>query len=236
MSFVLNLAGIPIEVHHQYEHIATLCEAYRTEEQPAFAVAVTGEQISAEMALNGGRFPCGLCESTCIHREIVKGLVKHGVILMHSAVIAVDGIAYAFMAKSGVGKSTHMRLWQQTFGDRAVVVNGDKPLFSFQGGVLMAHGSPWQGKEGLGANISMPVGGIALLERAEVNAIRPASSAEVVGRIFHQVLVPDNAVDVSAFMGLLDRIVKTVPFYTLKCNMEREAALVAWEGMAQVRK
>ncbi len=231
MNFCIKLGGVSVEICHRYEYIKRLCRDYITEQAPAFSAMVTDDQIEAEMRLTDNRFSNEICESTCLHREIVKGLVKYGVILMHSAVIAVDGIAYVFMAKSGVGKSTHIRLWQKLFGERAVIVNGDKPMFSFAGDTLMVHGSPWKGKEGLGSVMTVPVGGICLLERGEKNRIAPAKEAEVVDKIFHQVLLPTNTEELMLFMELMNRILKAVPFYRLQCNMETEAALVAYEGM-----
>ena len=49
--------------------------------------------------------------------------VIYDTILFHGSVIAVDGEGYLFTAKSGTGKSTHARLWRETFGDRAVRVS-----------------------------------------------------------------------------------------------------------------
>ncbi len=231
MHFNMELGGVSIEVRHRYNFIRSLCQDYLTEKPAAFSVCAEDGAIRRERELTDGRFPEAVCESTCLHRKIVQELVKHGLLLIHSAVIAVDGVGYAFLAKSGVGKSTHIRLWQQAFGSRAVVVNGDKPMYSFQNGVLMAHGSPWRGKEGLGSPISVPVGGICLLERGETNAIAPASQAQVVDKLFHQVLLPGDPEELTEFMDIVNRIVLEVPFYTLKCNMEQHAALVAYEGM-----
>lgn len=232
MKFIIELADVPIEIQHSYGYIRKLCEDYLvTDIQPTFSVSVSEQDIECEMRMTEYRFSRAICESTCIHRAVTERLVRYGVILIHSAVIAVDGIAYAFLAKSGVGKSTHIRLWRECFGERAVVVNGDKPMFSFANGVLTAHGSPWRGKEGLGANISMPVGAICLLERGAVNRIERAAHSDITAKIFHQVLLPKTAPELDEFMKLLNRIVSSVPFYKLECNMERDAALVAYRGM-----
>ncbi len=152
---------------------------------------------------------------------------------VHSAAIAVDGKAYLFLAKSGVGKSTHIRLWQKAFGARAEVVNGDKPMLSLQGDTLTVHGSPWRGKEGLGAPISRPVSGICFLERGEENRIFPATKKEAVERVFHAVLLPKEPAGVASVMQMLDRILQTVPLYRLQCNMEPDAAFVSFEGMKE---
>ncbi len=230
MEFCIEIGGIAVKLNHRYDYVRRVCEEYVTDKVPAFSVSVTDAQIEGEQRLMG-RYPKAVCEGTCLHREVVKGLVSRGLILIHAAVVAVDGEAYVFMAKSGVGKSTHVRLWCRQFGERAMVVNGDKPMFSFVGDTLWVHGTPWKGKEGWGRKLSLPVKAFCFLERGMTNEIVPASESEVVGRIFHQVLLPQGARDMGVFMNLLERAVKTVPFYLLRCNMEQEAALVAYQGM-----
>ena len=233
MQFIVELCSVPIEVHHHYPQIRNLCTDYLAvpDTLPAFSVSVTDTELEAEMAITEGCFSRGACESTCLHRAIVQRMVSYGVILIHAAVVAVDGVAYAFLAKSGVGKSTHIQLWQKAFGERAVIINGDKPFFSFEGDRLMVHGSPWRGKEGLGANLSAPIGGICFLERGTANVITSATPAEVVGRLFHQVLIPHDREEQTAFMATLDRILREIPLYRLACNMDLEAARVAYAGM-----
>ncbi len=231
MEFCVDLAGIPVRVEHKYNHIRMLCEDYLTDRKPMISVSATDEEIEAERTLTNGEFPLSICEGTCIHRAATRALVKYGVMLIHSAVVTVDGEAYVFMAKSGVGKSTHIRLWQKVYGERAVVLNGDKPYFTFEEGVLTAHGTPWRGKEALGENMKAPVRGICILRRGEKNEIFPASSHDAVGQIFHQVLLPQNGEDLASFMSMMDRIIKTVPIYNLYCNMDDEAARVSYNGM-----
>ncbi len=231
MEFCVDLAGIHVRVEHKYNYIRMLCEDYLTDCEPMISVSATDEEIEAEQALTNGEFSLSICEGTCIHRAATRALVKYGVMLIHSAVITVDGEAYVFMAKSGVGKSTHIRLWQKVYGDRAVVLNGDKPYFTFEEGVLTAHGTPWRGKEFLGQNMKAPVRGICILRRGEKNEIFPASSHDAVGQIFHQVLLPQSGEDLASFMSMMDRIIKTVPIYNLYCNMDDEAARVSYNGM-----
>ncbi len=231
MKFCIKIGGVTVGVTHRYPYIKLLCQDYMSDASPLVSVSVTDAQIDDEMTLTENRFPREVCEATCLHREVVKALVPHGMMLIHSAVIAVDGEAYVFLAKSGVGKSTHVRLWRDMFGDRATVVNGDKPMFSFCADTLYAHGTPWRGKEGWGENISLPVRAFCFLERGEVNEITPAGSGDIISKIFHQVLLPTDAPNMKLFMNMIDRIMRDVPFYKLRCNMEQEAARVAYAGM-----
>lgn len=233
MEFKIKICNIVINIRHSYDFIRKLCVDYMAskEARADFSVSTTKADIDEEKKMCAAIYPDGVYEATCLHREIVRGFVKYGVILMHSAVVAVDGKAYVFMAKSGVGKSTHIKLWREVFGEKAVVVNGDKPFFSFENGVFTAHGSPWRGKEGLGVPISVPVCGICFLSRGEVNTISAASQSETVDKLLQQVLLPKEREALAAFMEILNRVLESVPFYNLQCNMDKQAAIVAYDGM-----
>ncbi len=237
-SFVMQIAGVPISVHHKYDYIKNLCKNYMVDLPADFEVFATDEQIQAEMIqaeeyLKGEPFSPASCESVCLHREITKKLLRYGIILIHSAAIEVDGEAYVFLAKSGVGKSTHIRLWREALGGKVGIVNGDKPMFSFVGDRLYVHGAPWRGKEGWGRNISVPVKALCLLGRGEENEIHRASDGEVVSKLFHQVLLPREEGELRDFMNLVNRIIKEVPIYSLKCNISTDAALLAYNKMSK---
>ena len=80
--------------------------------------------------------------------------------LLHCAVIEYNGEGYAFAAKSGTGKSTHTRLWRELFGERAIMVNDDKPFLQITSSGVFAYGSPWSGKHGLATNVRVPLEGV----------------------------------------------------------------------------
>lgn len=92
--------------------------------------------------------------------------------------VALDGQAYLFTAPSGTGKSTHTRLWREVFGERAVMVNDDKPLIQVREDAIYVCGTPWNGKHNLDSNQKVPIKGICLLERGTVNHIETISAAD----------------------------------------------------------
>ncbi len=233
MEFNIKIHDIVIKIEHNYNAVRRLCADYTVDSSQIadFTVSVSPDAISREKLVGDNACTDAICEATCIHREITKRLVKYGIILIHSAAVSVDGVGYVFLAKSGVGKSTHINLWCEQFGDRATVINGDKPYFSFVDGEFTVHGSPFRGKEGWGAPISVPVGGICFLERGEDNLIVQASADDIIGRLFHQVLIPQQSDELAVFMNVLNRAVDSVPFFKMQCNTHAEAALVAFEGM-----
>lgn len=228
--FVIELAGIRICIDNRYEFVQRQCRSYLCEGEDAdFGVSVTEEEIREEQ--KNGDFSEGYCESICTYRHICEKLADYGVFLMHSSILEVDGNAYAFTAKSGVGKSTHTRLWLKNV-PHARVLNGDKPLIRLeQDGSLTAFGTPWNGKENWGENISAKLAAVCFLERGEVNSIRPAKENEIVTRLMHQLYLRGARASVTQQLQMMDALIRAVPFYVLACNISDEAALLAWNTM-----
>ena len=230
MKFCIKLAGVVVEIRCRYSYIWQMCEGYRVEEAPAFAVCASADEIETERASMPAA-SLGYCESLCIYRAICCRMPQYGAFLMHAAVVAVDGEAYIFAAPSGTGKTTHIRLWLDLFGDRAQVVNGDKPLIRVEKEGVYACGTPWQGKERLGCNIMLPVRGVCFLEQNPQNSIRRLTMSEAGRRIFQQVLIPKKEPCFDCLWSLLERMMTTVGFYLLQCNREPAAAQLSYETM-----
>lgn len=227
--FKIRIADLCVEIENQYSFVQRLCADYITEDAPDFRVHVTQEQILTERQQKP--YPMGYCESVCLYREIVRHLPDYQAFLFHSSVVAVDGCAYAFAAKSGTGKSTHTQLWLEHFGNRAYMVNGDKPIFRWIDGTLYAFGTPWNGKEGLGSNCRCPLQGVCFLERGETNQIRKAKKKDIIDRLFHQVLMPDEPQRLTLFLQDVENMIDQIPFYVLQCNISEEAVQVAYSAM-----
>lgn len=230
--FKIKIAELVIRIDNKYEYVSRLCELYKTADSADedFHVSASEQEILSEHQ-QGGDFPLPYCESLCIYRNLCLKLIGYDAFLMHSAVVELDGEAYVFAAKSGVGKTTHIRLWMQEFGPCCHVINGDKPVYRFLDGRLYACGTPWCGKEGLGENRMAPVKAICFLEQASVNHIRKLAEGEVIGRIFHQLLMPREEDAAAHFLELIDRVLFGADCYLLQCDASREAAALAYQRM-----
>ena len=233
--FIIELAGIPIRMDNRYAYVENQCKAYRSSRKDyAFSVFATEEELIAES--QNGEFPLEYCESICLYRHICEILPGYSIFLMHSSVILVDGVAYAFAAKSGVGKSTHTALWLRNIPG-AKVLNGDKPLFRMnEDGSVTAYGTPWNGKEGWGINASAPLGGICFLERGSKNEIRKATDEEILTRIAHQLYLRGTRTSVDLQLQLLNKLISAVPYYVLSCTISPEAAHLAYNTMKRKKE
>ena len=175
-------------------------------------------------------------EKLAVYRQIAEILPKLGGVLFHGSVIAVDGKGHLFTAVSGTGKSTHTRLWREYLGDRAVMINDDKPLILLKDGEVRVYGTPWDGKHHLSMNTSVPLVSIVDLERGEKNYIEKVDPMSIYPLLLQQMYRPKDPVALASSLKILDRIMKQVHFYRLKCNMDIEAAKVAFETLGSEEK
>ena len=182
------------------------------------------------------QFSGAYLETLAVYRKIADHLLSCDTLLFHGSVIAVDGIGYLFTAKSGTGKSTHTRLWREYFGERAVMVNDDKPLLRITDSGVTAYGTPWDGKHRLSTNIALPLKGICILTRDTTNHIEPEEPHAVYPLIVQQTNRSLSADGMKQTLCLIDRMLNIVPVYRLGCNMNIEAARVAYEGMNRLKK
>lgn len=241
--FQLNIVGHVIQVAALFETTRAYCSDYLCKGNPDAFLEITPQDISFERqkamredAVEGKPvrdLSDAQLETTALQRKISQLMFDWDTLLFHGSVIAVDGVGYLFTAKSGTGKSTHTRLWRQMFGQRAVMVNDDKPFLQITKNGVWAWGSPWNGKHGLGTNIQVPLKAICILERGEENQIQPISAKDAVKMLLQQSNRPQDPGKMLLYLDLVDRLANNVAFYRLHCNMEPEAAAVAYEAMSQ---
>ena len=242
IDFTIEIAGQIVGVSAIYEAAVHFCRDYLSDGEPVFTVTITPEDIEVERRYSDreaqleGRpiphYPLGELEITAIQRKIAEKLMDFNTLLFHGSVVAVDGVCYLFTAKSGTGKSTHTRLWRELLGERAVMVNDDKPFLHIEKGTVVVYGTPWNGKHRLGTNIAVPLKAICILERGEENQITSITAKEALPMLFQQSHRPKEIHRLNQYLKLLDDLSNTVAFYRLQCNMEPEAAVVSYEGMS----
>ena len=134
--FCVQIAEVLIAIENRYAFTERLCADYIVDVSPdecSFSVSVTPEEIAAENS-DGGTFSPAYCESLAIYRKICTRMLDFDAFLLHAAVISYKGRGFAFAAKSGTGKSTHIAQWMRALGDDVTVVNGDKPILRWREG------------------------------------------------------------------------------------------------------
>lgn len=233
---IYRLADLNIDIRNRYKHTSVQCAGYIAPEgsAPDVTVAVP-EEAHAKLVAEKPQFGPGYLESIEIYRRLCTAILPYDAFFVHAAVVEVDGRAYAFSATSGTGKSTHISLWREYFGDRVQIINGDKPILRRRDGQFIAYGTPWCGKEGWNQNRSAPLAAICFLERSEDNYIHPLTPEKAVDRILGQLLRPKTAKEMDMTLALTDSLLRTVPIYVLGCNISREAAELSFNTLTAVK-
>ena len=171
-----------------------------------------------------------------LYQFAVEELPKHGSFIAHAAVVEYDGLAYAFMAPSGTGKTTHIKLWMDTLGPNCTVINGDKPILRLDKTPegepqIVACGSPWAGKEGWQTNTSAPLAGLCFLTRSNADSCHRISTTEAFDSAMRQIYMPSDPVSAIRTLDFVDVFLQSVPLYRLSCTMCKTAVKASFEAM-----
>jgi hypothetical protein len=230
-----KIADIVFDAEYKYNYTAKLCKnyEYNGDEEPKFIAKITDTDIQKERN-NGGEFPDAYLETLALFRKLCDyALSNADGIIFHSSAIMVDGEAYLFTAPSGTGKSTHTRLWREMLGDKAVMVNDDKPIVRYIDGEFYVYGTPWNGKHHLDTNCRAKIKAICAIRQAAENTIRQATTQEMLLVIMNQTIRPTNIEQMDKLLNLLGLMLNKVELYSLGCNISEEAARLSYQTMSK---
>ena len=240
-QFTIRIAGHNIGVISLFDSTRDYCRVYLTEAEPETTVTVTREDLEFQQAtlrqealeegLRIRQFTDPFLDRAAIQQKTAEYLFDRDILMLHGSTVALDGKGYLFTAKCGTGKSTHTRLWRQVFGDRAVMVNDDKPFLKITETAVTAFGSPWSGKHGLDSNIAVPLQGICILERGQENRIWPIAPEEAIPMLLHQGYVPLALEKREKYRQLVEKLAQNTPLWRMACTKDPEAAWVSAAAM-----
>ena len=160
----------------------------------------------------------------------------HQTLMVHASLVRHQGYGYAFIAKSGTGKSTHTSLWMRYIPD-CDLMNDDNPVIRVIDGKPYIYGSPWSGKTPCYRNVKAPLGAITRIDRAPANSIERLRPVEA----FTSVLPSCSSMkwDKRLYRSLGDtitRIIETTPIYILHCLPDKEAAEICHKEITRHRR
>ena len=238
--FAIELAGVPIAVSARYPLMNRLCRDF-TVNIPigncAFSIKATDGDIASMRKLLTKTEPSmkenaiipsfkpDYCECMALYLQACNRLLKFDTLFLHAAVIEHKGYAYAFIAPSGTGKSTHAKLWLDNNNNgNTSIINGDKPLLHLEHDCFVAYGSPLTGKENWGNNTNAPLKAICFIERSMTDRLeRLKDESIILKKISTQLHYYTKAQSAAKQLLLLDKLIQTVDFYTLKCTQNISA-------------
>lgn len=241
MKDVYKIADKNIKFVSLHEDIHEYCCDYRSDGDPDFEITTSKSDINFEREKSAREniaegheiinYSDGYLEELAIYRKIAEKMPAYDTFLFHGSAVAVDGVSYMFTAPSGTGKSTHVKLWCDLLGNKAIMVNDDKPFIKITQNKVIVYGTPFNGKHRRGNNISVPLKAICILERSESNHIHKITANEAYTKLLQQTYRPLNPLALTKTLQLLDELMKRVDFYHLCCNMDIEAAKISYNAM-----
>ncbi len=234
MNFRIELAEIPIEIFCSYDFTFRRCKGFFTDKTPSFSVSVCHDDINAEKKANNSEAAEEYLEFLAIFRKICEKIIEYDVVLLHSSCIEFEGKAYAFVAPSGTGKSTHSKLWQEKFGSLVSIINDDKPLIKITENGATVYGTPWNGKFSEGFNRNAPLSAFIKICRSEENSFEKLSETEALSVIGSQTFRPQSREKIIRWAELTVRLSKLIPMGKMNCNTSPEAAEVCHRGTEKI--
>ena len=233
MKGTYKMADKIIQIDSLYQKVHDYCFDYRFDGKPDFTVTTTENDICFERkrSKDDYKYSDEYLEELAVYRKIAEKMPLYDTFLFHGSAISVDGQCYIFTAKSGMGKSTHTRLWRQLLTDRAIMVNDDKPLIRVCDDSVTVFGTPYNGKHRLGNNISVPLKSICILNRSDENYIRQISEAEAYSVILQQCYRPSDKNTLLKTLSLIDNMIEHIDLWLLGCNMDISAAQISYNAM-----
>lgn len=214
-----------------------MCADYLTSKAPEYSISIEEKEIIDEKqrsCIEGLHATSkNYIETLLVYRKIAFNIINNDVLLMHGSAIMVNGKGVLFTALSGTGKSTHTRLWREMLGERCVMVNDDKPLVRVEENASLPeiYGTPWDGKHHLSNNLHCPLHAVVRLVRGVQNEIYEISDRKIFPILLQQTFRTSDSLFTTKVMNLLARLAGKVRFYELHCNMDPEAAEVAYAGI-----
>ncbi len=217
-----GLYVVNLQVHPDGETCRMMCDLNFTE---AYAYIGRPGQLCGE-ALNA--FLMMLFAQSC---------VLHRTFLVHASVVVRQGKGYAFLGKSGTGKSTHSSLWLRHIGETELL-NDDNPAVGIgDDGKVYIYGTPWSGKTPCYKNKRAELAALVRLQQASANHLVWKEGVDAL-----LALLPGcssmrwNDYLFGALGNLLEEVVQKVPVGHLQCLPDEAAATLCYNEIIKKTK
>ena len=148
-------------------------------------------------------------------------------IAIHASSMIKDGKGFAFLGKSGTGKSTHSNQWKAVWGDEVELLNDDNPVIRVEENLVWIYGTPWSGKTRCYKDKKVPLGGIVKLNQAPKNECQIVKGVKAWIAVYPSCcLINDDETMTSLLHETLNGVVEKVKIGLLDCLPNEEAARI----------
>lgn len=244
LLFNLSVIKLLPDISHSYKHIGTfdtgngdtIINVY-TNGDYKFIIKDIDGNICCELLTNATFSKC-LCKldgdinmkrfglNNALMMAFAFASCLKETLLIHASSVRKDGYGYAFIAKSGTGKSTHTGLWIKNIS-HCDLLNDDNPIIRIIDNVPYLYGSPWSGKTPCYRNIKTKLGAITRIERAADNHIEKLKPTDAFASLLPccSTMKWDNKT-YNAICNNVIKVIEKVNIYTLHCLPDKNAAII----------
>ncbi len=136
-------------------------------------------------------------------------------IFLHASGIKDNNKGYVFCGRSGIGKTTIAKLWQEN--NRGTVLNDDRIIVRKLSNKFYTYGGPWHTRDNsLISNEKVQINKIFFLKKSRNDFIRKINSKEAFEKIISQAyfaIWEESAIDFS--FGFLSDLCRNIPCFEL---------------------
>ncbi len=194
---------------------------------------VNADYSQCHCALNGDYFMRTFGLNNAVMLSYSFHAAYHDAILIHASLVRNNDYGYAFIAKSGTGKSTQVGMWLKTIPG-CDLMNDDNPVIRIIDGQPMIFGSPWSGKTPCYRNVSAKLGAVTRIDRSSTNYVERLTPTMAFGSLLPS--CSSMKWDVKLYETICDvvtKVIETTPLYVLHCLPNADAARVCYQKISR---
>lgn len=216
----LDLEGIMFKVYQEEDFVTVNMKIKETEH--CFQISADKETVISDLTLSCDYESQFLSYFIRAAFGVISAYRK--TLKIHASVIEKDGKALVFLGKSGTGKSTHSRLWQQ-FVPGCTLLNDDEPLIRvMDNGSIKVFGGPWSGSTPCYINDSAEVSAFVHLFQSPENKLFKITGLKAFTSLFQSsAVMRSSARNRDQIISIVNDILDKTPVYRLDNRPDREA-------------
>ena len=180
-------------------------------------------------------FEAYVCLNDILMIAFVYRSAFYHTVTVHASAVAVQEQGCIFVGPSGIGKSTHSRLWLQHIPG-ACLLNDDQPVLRLHpDGTVRLYGSPWSGKTSCYHNEGVRLKAIFFMQQALENHLTRLSGIETFQQLMKATsLMGRDTLTFKAISQTQAVVCGAVPAYRFQNRPTGEAAALSHQAFTDI--
>ncbi|KGE14166.1 hypothetical protein [Sphingobacterium deserti] len=166
-----------------------------------------------------------------------QAALPYDTVLIHASVVERAGQGFAFLGKSGTGKSTHSRLWLTNLPDFQLLNDDNPALRIANDNTVWIYGTPWSGKTPCYRDLGVRLQAVVRLTQAKENSFHWKKGKEaLITMLPSGSALRWNSGLFAAMTSIFQRVQDRVAVGHLNCLPNAEAAETCYTAIERKQK